>query len=29
LQVRYEVFHRVAPRGCEQPHYTDTSWVKL
>src|SRR5262249_2208678 len=25
LQVRYQVFHRVAPRGCEQPHYTDTA----
>src|SRR4030095_15343183 len=29
LQGRYQVFHRVAPRGYEQPHYTDTSWVKL
>src|SRR6266571_4401761 len=29
LQVRYQVFHRVAPMGCEQPHYTDTAWVKL
>jgi hypothetical protein len=26
LQVRHQVFHRVAPTGCEQPHYTDTSW---
>jgi hypothetical protein len=29
LQVRYQMFHRVAPAGCEQPHYTDTAWVKL
>src|SRR4030095_11538085 len=29
LQVRYQVFHRVAPRGFEQPHYTDIAWVKL
>src|SRR5215470_18884221 len=24
LQVRYQVFHRVAPMGCKQPDYTDT-----
>jgi hypothetical protein len=29
LQVRYQVFHRVAPAGSEQPHYTDTVWVML
>src|SRR4030095_10381363 len=29
LQVRYQVFHRVAPTGFEQPHYTDTVWVML
>src|SRR5215510_3541372 len=29
LQVRYQVFHRVAPTGGEQPHYTDTVWGKL
>src|SRR6266849_10797155 len=29
LQVRDQVFHRVAPTGCEQPHYTDTVWGKL
>jgi hypothetical protein len=29
LQVRYQVFHRVAPTGFEQPHYTDTARVKL
>ena len=29
LQVWYQVFHRVAPMGVEQPHYTDTVWVKL
>ena len=28
LSVRYQVFHRGAPRGVEQPHYTDTVWVK-
>jgi len=27
LQVRYQVFHWVAPTGCGQPHYTDTVWV--
>src|SRR5919109_214904 len=26
LQVRYQVFHRVAPTGCEQPHYTEPVW---
>jgi len=26
LQVRYQVLHLVAPRGCEQPHYTDTTY---
>src|SRR5215831_16067262 len=25
LQVRDQVFHQVAPRECEQPHYTDTA----
>src|SRR5438094_9586552 len=25
LQVRDQVFHRVALRECEQPHYTDTA----
>jgi hypothetical protein len=29
LQVRDQVFHRVAPRRFEQPHYTDTVWMKL
>jgi hypothetical protein len=29
LQVWYQVFHRVAPIGFEQPHYTDTARVKL
>src|SRR5262245_23515563 len=29
LQVRDQVFHRVAPTGCEQPHYTETVWGKL
>ena len=29
LQVRYQVFHRVAPTGGEQPHYTDAVWGKL
>jgi hypothetical protein len=29
LQIRYQVFHQVAPMGVEQPHYTDTAWVKL
>src|SRR6266446_2955645 len=29
LQVWYQVFHRVAPMGFEQPHYTATAWVKL
>jgi hypothetical protein len=29
LQVWYEVLHRVAPMGCEQPHDTDTARVKL
>src|SRR5215831_1765883 len=29
LQVRYQVFHQVAPMGVEQPHFTDTVWVKL
>src|SRR5712692_750802 len=29
LQVRYQMFHRVAPARFEQPHYTDTAWVKL
>src|SRR6266446_9292778 len=29
LQVRYQVFHRVAPLGFEQPHYTDTPRAKL
>jgi hypothetical protein len=29
LQVRYQVFHRAAPRRFEQPHYTDTARVKL
>jgi hypothetical protein len=24
LQVGYQVFHQVAPTGCEQPHYSDT-----
>src|SRR5215471_1301166 len=27
LQVRYQVFHWVAPRGYGQPHYTDTVWA--
>src|SRR6516162_9515789 len=29
LQVWYQVFHQVAPTGFEQPHYTNTAWVKL
>src|SRR5262249_35486874 len=29
LQVRYQMFHRVAPTGCEQPYYTDTVWAEL
>jgi len=29
LQVGYQMFHRVAPMGFEQPHYTDTAWMKL
>src|SRR5262249_20628252 len=29
LQVGYQVFHRVAPAGCEQPYDTDTALVKL
>src|SRR4030095_7975027 len=24
LQVGYQVFHQVAPTGCEQPHYSDS-----
>jgi hypothetical protein len=26
LQVRYQVLHPVAPRGFEQPHYTDATY---
>jgi hypothetical protein len=29
LQIRYQGFHQIAPTGFEQPHYTDTAWVKL
>src|SRR5215510_7453944 len=29
LQVGYQMFHRVAPTGCEQPHYTDPIWAEL
>src|SRR5215510_14879601 len=29
LQIRYQVFHRGAPIGFEQPYYTDTVWMKL
>src|SRR5262245_22448278 len=29
LQVGYQMFHRVAPTGCEQPHYTDSIWAEL
>jgi len=29
LAGRYQMFHRVAPAGFEQPHYTNTAWVKL
>src|SRR5215831_10252714 len=29
LQVGYQMFHRVAPTGFEQPHYTDATRLKL
>src|SRR5207249_11388259 len=29
LQVGYQVLHRGAPMGVEQPHYTDTARVQL